>query len=176
MQVTDSVRIANPACLDSFSSTLTATPPFGSLPINRLFHTTHFLTLKIFDMEDVIGPIFVIGFVVFILASLWKVFVKAGREGWEALIPIYNIYVLLKIVGKPGWWLLLFLVPIVSLVVSFIVYIELAKRFGKSTGFGVGLVLLSFIFIPILAFGDAQYQGVAGGEGSYDDVIQDIGS
>lgn len=124
-------------------------------------------------MEDAIGPIFIIGFVFFILASLWKVFVKAGREGWEAIIPIYNIYVLLKIVGKPGWWMLLFFVPIVSIVISFIVYIELAKRFGKGTGFGIGLVLLSFIFLPILGFGDAQYQG---GEGSYDDVISDIGS
>ena len=141
--------------------------------ISCIFGLTNFLTLKTFDMEDVIGPIFVVGILVLVLASLWRVFEKAGRQGWEGIIPIYNIYVLLKIVGKPGWWLLLFLVPIVSIVIAFIVYIELAKRFGKGTGFGIGLVLLSIVFLPILAFGDAQYQG---GSENYDDVISDIGA
>ena len=124
-------------------------------------------------MEDVIGPVFVIGLVVLVLASLWRIFEKAGRQGWEGIIPIYNIYVILKIVGKPGWWLLLFLVPIVNFVIQIVVYIDLAKKFGKGTGFGLGLVFLGFIFLPILAFGDAQYQD---GNENYDDVISDIGA
>jgi hypothetical protein len=104
--------------------------------------------------------------IVFEIAALWKVFVKAGHPGWAAIIPIYNIYVLLKVIGRPGWWLLLFLVGIVPfvgwiflLVLGIIIGQDLAKSFSKSTGFGVGLWLLSFIFVPILGFGQAQYAG-----------------
>jgi len=95
---------------------------------------------------------------VVVIAGVWKVFVKAGQPGWAAIIPIYNLYVLTQIVGKPAWWLLLFLLPIVNIVVAIIVYIELAKAFGKGAGFAIGLLLLGFVFFPILGFGDAQYQ------------------
>ena len=98
-----------------------------------------------------------LAFVVLIIASMWKVFTKAGQPGWAAIIPIYNLYVMLKIAGKPGWWLLLFLIPFVNFVIAIMVSIAIAHRFGKSTAFGVGLALLGFIFYPILAFGDAQY-------------------
>jgi Family of unknown function (DUF5684) len=98
---------------------------------------------------------------VLLFASLWRVFTKAGQPGWAALIPIYNFIVLLKIVGRPLWWILLFLVPIVNIVVLFIIYIDLAKSFGKSTAFGVGIALLGIIFVPILAWGDATYRGPA---------------
>ena len=97
--------------------------------------------------------------IVFLIAAFWKVFTKAGHPGWAALIPIYNVYILLKIAGRPGWWLLLFLIPIVSIVIAIIVAIDIAKAFGKGTGFGVGLAFLSPIFYPILGFGDASYQG-----------------
>lgn len=103
-------------------------------------------------------PILCLAFVVFVIASLWTVFNKAGQPGWAAIVPIYNIYVLLKIAGRPGWWLLLYLIPIVSFVIAIIVSIDVAKAFGKGSGFGVGLALLSPIFYPILAFGDARYQ------------------
>jgi uncharacterized membrane protein YoaK (UPF0700 family) len=92
------------------------------------------------------------------IAGYWKVYVKAGKPGWAALIPIYNLIVLLEIVEKPVWWLILFLIPIANLIVAIIVGIELAHRFGKSTAFGWGAALLWFIFIPILGFGDARYQ------------------
>jgi uncharacterized protein DUF5684 len=107
----------------------------------------------------------VIYFAVIILeiAGIWKVFTKAGEPGWAAIIPIYNIYVMLKIGGHPGWWLLLFLIPFVNIVIFFIMGIDVAKSFGKSTAFGVGLVLLGFIFWPILGFGDARYVGPAAG-------------
>lgn len=97
---------------------------------------------------------------VLIVASLWKLFVKAGEPGWAAIIPIYNIIVLLKIAGKPAWWFILFLIPIVNIVVAFLVAISLAHNFGKTTGFGIGLALLGIVFYPILAFGDSRYQPV----------------
>jgi hypothetical protein len=97
-----------------------------------------------------------------ILASIWTIFAKAGKPGWAALIPIYNLIVLLEIVGKPWWWLLLMVIPLVNVVFAVWTYNLLSKSFGKSEGFTVGLILLSFIFLPILAFGDAQYQGPAG--------------
>jgi hypothetical protein len=98
---------------------------------------------------------------VVVLAGLWKVFTKAGQPGWAVIVPFYNMIVLLKIVGRPLWWLILMLIPLVSIVILIIVYIDLAKSFGKGAGFGVGLALLSFIFVPILGFGDARYLGPA---------------
>ncbi len=94
-----------------------------------------------------------------VIAGLWKVFEKAGKPGWAAIVPIYNAIVMLEIVGKPIWWIVLFLIPIVNIVVAILVCIELAAKFGKSAAFGIGLALLGFIFIPILGFGDARYQG-----------------
>ncbi|MCC5849886.1 MAG: signal peptidase I [Verrucomicrobia bacterium] len=94
-----------------------------------------------------------------IIAGGWKIFTKAGKPGWASIIPIYSFVVLLDIVRKPLWWLILCFVPIVNVVILIIVSIELAKVFGKGTGFGIGLLLLSPIFVPILGFGSAQYQG-----------------
>jgi Family of unknown function (DUF5684) len=96
------------------------------------------------------------------IIGMWMVFTKAGKPGWASIIPFYNIYVLLKVVGRPGWWLILFLIPFVNFVMWIIVCLDLAKSFGKGGGFAVGLILLSFIFIPILGFGDAQYVGPQG--------------
>lgn len=97
--------------------------------------------------------------IVFLIAVMWKVFTKAGKPGWAAIIPFYNTYVLIKIAGRPGWWLVLFFIPIAQIVVSVIVMIEIAKSFGKSGGFGVLLFFLPFIGFPILAFGAATYLG-----------------
>ncbi len=102
------------------------------------------------------------------LISFWKIFVKAGRPGWEGIIPIYNIYILLKIVGKPGWWLILFLIPLVNFVFIIWTYNMLSKSFGKDEAFTVGIILLSFVFLPILAFGDAKYLGPYGNKQAFD--------
>jgi len=96
--------------------------------------------------------------VVLIIASFWIVFTKAGKPGWACIVPIYNIIILLEIAGKPLWWIILMLIPLVNIVIGFLVVIEIAKNFGKSTGFGIGLLFLPFIFYPILAWGDARYQ------------------
>ena len=96
---------------------------------------------------------------------LGRIFQKAGRPLWEGFVPIYNYYVTLKIVGRPGWWLILYIIPIVNVVITIIVYYDLSRSFGKGVGFTVGLFLLWFIFLPILAFSDAQYVGPAAGGG-----------
>ena len=105
--------------------------------------------------------VFMLAFLIFMIAAMWKVFEKAGQPGWAAIVPFYNLYIMLKITGRPVWWIILFFIPIVSLIVSIITMVDLAKSFGKGTGFAIGLLLLGFIFFPILGFGDAQYQGPA---------------
>ncbi len=94
---------------------------------------------------------------IFVLVALWKVYQKAGKPGWAAIIPIYNILVLLEIVGKPWWWLLLMFIPFVNIVIMVIVYIELAKVFGHGVGYGIGLLLLPYVFVAMLGFGSSQY-------------------
>ena len=96
---------------------------------------------------------------VLIIAGIWKIFEKADQPGWAVFIPIYNLIVMLQITKKPIWWVVLFIIPIINVVISFIVLLELAKVFGKGLEFGVGLFFLGFIFFPILGFSDAKYQG-----------------
>lgn len=93
------------------------------------------------------------------IIGMWKTFSKAGQPGWAAIIPIYNVIVWLQICGRPIWWIILLLIPIVSIVFFLIICIDLAKSFGKGAGFGIGIFLLGFIFIPILGFGSASYAG-----------------
>jgi hypothetical protein len=98
-----------------------------------------------------------------VIAGWWMVFTKAGEKGWKALIPFYNIIVLLKIVGREWWWILLMLIPVVNFVVWVIVSLDLAKSFGRGVGFAVGLIFLPFVFAPILGFGSDTYRGPAAG-------------
>jgi hypothetical protein len=100
-------------------------------------------------------------FVVLMIVAMWKVFTKAGKPGWASIVPIYNIIVLLEIIGRPVWWIVLFLIPIVNIGAAIMASIDLAKSFGKSTGFAVGLILLGPIFLLMLGFGSARYQGPA---------------
>jgi uncharacterized membrane protein YhaH (DUF805 family) len=108
-----------------------------------------------------IGLLIALAVIVFGIATLWKVFAKAGKPGWLVLIPIVNAYTVLKIAGRPGWWLILFLIPLVNLIIVILVSIDLAKAFGKGTAFGWGLAFLGPIFYAILGWGDATYRGGA---------------
>jgi hypothetical protein len=103
--------------------------------------------------------LFQLAIIVLGIVSGWKVFTKANKPGWAVLIPIYNVYVLTQIVGRPWWFILLLLIPLVNIIVGIVLSIDLAKSFGKGAGFGLGLALLGFIFYPILAFGSATYKG-----------------
>ena len=96
------------------------------------------------------GPvfwIFYLAFTILMIAAWWKIFTKVGQPGWACIIPIYNLYVWCKIVGRPWWWILLMLIPFVNFIILII----------------LGLLLLPIIFFPILGFGSAQYQGPAAG-------------
>jgi len=100
-----------------------------------------------------------VAIIALMIAGYWRTFEKAGQPGWAAIIPIYNVYILLKLVGRPGWWLVLYLIPVVTFVVDLIVSLDLATSFGRGAGFGVGLWLLPWIFVPILGLGSATYGG-----------------
>lgn len=115
------------------------------------------------DVELPMGAIiFMLAFAIFITVAMWKVFVKAGQPGWAAIIPIYNIYIMTKIGGKPGYWTLLCFIPILNLIILIWLYNMVSKSFGKDEGFTAGLVFLGFIFWPILGFGSAKYLGPFG--------------
>jgi hypothetical protein len=105
----------------------------------------------------VVGTLIYLVVVVAVIAGMWKVFVKAGKPGWACIVPIYNIIVLLEIAGRPIWWIVLLFIPIANLIVLILVALDVAKAFGKGTGFGLGLAFLGFIFYPILGFSDATY-------------------
>jgi len=104
-----------------------------------------------------IGGIIYLAIIIFFIIVWWKIFVKAGKPGWAAIIPIYNIIVFLQIVGKPLWWIILFLLPVVNLIISIICLIEFAKKFGKPEWHVILMLLFGIIYFPILAFGDAKY-------------------
>ncbi len=101
-----------------------------------------------------------------VIAGMWKVFTKAGKPGWAAIVPVYNFVVLLEIAGLPIWYIVLLLIPFVNFIglpfVLTMIGINIAKAFGKSGGFAAGLVLLAPVFYPILGFGDARYIGAGG--------------
>jgi hypothetical protein len=119
----------------------------------------------------IIFGVFMAAIAILMIAALWKIYAKAGKPGWAAIVPIYNIIVLLEIVKKPTWWIILYLIPIVNIIVLFIIYIELAKAFGQGAGFGIGLIFLSYIFLPLLAF-SKNYQYVY----NQPDEVASIGS
>ena len=91
------------------------------------------------------------------IAGLYKVFEKAGIPGWKSIVPIYSNLLILRMIGRPDWWLLLMLVPLVNIVVAIVVQIEMAERFGKGILFGAGLFFFPFVLYPLLGFGNVEY-------------------
>ena len=102
----------------------------------------------------VLIALYIFSFVVF-----WPPFVKASNPGWAALGPFYSAYMFLKIAGKPGWWLILFFIPLVNLIIMMMTSYAFARNFGQAKGFAWGTVFLTPIFLLILAFGPATYVG-----------------
>ena len=101
-------------------------------------------------------------FAIFEIAAFWRIFTKAGRSGWASIVPVYNAYVVLKIAGRPGWWILLCIIPFVNVVIAIIAIHELSKSFGHGGGFTLGLLCLPMVFYPLLAFGSDRYIGPGG--------------
>ncbi|WP_205712206.1 DUF5684 domain-containing protein [Euzebya rosea] len=156
-------------------TTLSMTPP--SMPVVLAQSSDDFAALGV--VFALFGLVMLAVAILMVVAA-WKVFAKAGYEGWEALLPYHNLLVGLEIAGRPRVWslfpivgafvlILPFIGPLVWLVggvaLAVVVGMDFARSFGKDTGFGVGLALLPFVFLPILAFGDARYLGPAGPEG-----------
>ena len=105
-----------------------------------------------------VGTIIYLILIIAVIAGLWKIFEKAGKPGWAAIIPIYNIIVLLQIVGKPVWWIILFIIPIVNFIIAILVYLELLKKFSKPGWHVFLIIFLPFIYIPYPGFGDSTYK------------------
>ena len=104
------------------------------------------------------GLLAIILYVLYIVAG-WRVYTKAGKPGWATIIPFYNLVVWCQIAGKPGWWLLLYLIPFVNVVIAIVVAVNVARNFGKSGAFGFFLLFVFyFIGMFVIAFGKAQYQ------------------
>lgn len=94
-----------------------------------------------------------------VIVGMWKVFEKAGKPGWAAIIPIYNLIILLEIVGKPVWWIILLLIPFVNFIIVIILYHQLSLSFGQGVGMTIMLIILPFVAFPMLGFGSAKYVG-----------------
>ena len=120
------------------------------------------IILGIFGGQEII-LIFIV-LLIFLLPTIamWKLFEKANKPGWAVIIPIYNIIVFMEIIGKPWWWLFLWLIPYLNIIWIIWSWNLMVKSFGKSEGFTIGVILLGMIFIPILGFGDSEYIGPAG--------------
>lgn len=98
----------------------------------------------------------VVLFLVITMEAQWKIFKKAGHEGWAAFVPVYNTIVMLDIVGKPVVWFFLLCIPFVNIIFAIWIVNLLAKRFGKDEGYTVGLLVLPFIFYPLLGLSEEK--------------------
>ena len=119
------------------------------------------------DGVSIIVVLLYLAVIVFYIYCMWRIYEKADKPGWTSIIPVYNVLVQLEIIGRPWWWLLLMFVPVVNFVIGIILMLDLAKVFGKSSSFAIGLIFLPFIFIPILALGDARYLGPIAAQPTY---------
>lgn len=115
------------------------------------------------SLADAIVLVLVLLILVGFIAGMWMMFEKANQPGWAALIPIYNTYVMLKVAGRPGWWLILYIVPIINWIVPLLVLWDIARNFGKGELFSVVTVLLGFPLV-YLGFSNDQYQPRASSE------------
>ncbi|GCF15176.1 hypothetical protein Harman_31110 [Haloarcula mannanilytica] len=114
------------------------------------------------DAGSVVLVLFQLLLAVIQIAGMWMVFEKADYAGWKAIIPIYDLYIMLKIGENPWWWLVLLLVPILNIYAWYKIHAGVARAFGRGIGFGLGLAFLGILFFPLLGFGDFQYRRSGG--------------
>lgn len=126
------------------------------------YYTTTTTSVDTAAVAAIMMPIFIIALVVAVLTIVgyWKIFSKAGEAGWASIIPFYNQYILSKITFGTGWLFLLLLIPIVNAIFMIIMMYKLSKAFGHGIGYTIGLIVLPFIFLLIIAFGKSEYKGV----------------
>ena len=118
-------------------------------------HFLNFVLLGFVGAQEILIILIVSVFVILPLAGLWRLFEKANKPGWAAIIPIYNLVIFMEVIGKPWWWI--FLIFFLPFIFGIWVLNLLSIKFGKGVGFTIGMIFLPFIFAPILAFGDAKY-------------------
>jgi hypothetical protein len=135
------------------------------MSLARAFDLLGGLALQSDSAVAVVALIIELALIVLFVAAYWIVFQKAGQPGWAAIVPIYNTIVLLRIAGRPWWWLFLMMIPLVNLIILIILTLDIATAFGKSLLFAIGMMVLFPIFLLILAFGDAEYVGPGGRSG-----------
>lgn len=99
--------------------------------------------------------------VILTIVGTWRIFEKAGQPGWGCLIPIYNLYLYTVVAQKPGWWTVMFFIPVVNIVFLIMTLHAISTKFGKGAGYTVGMIFLWFVFIPMLGLGDAQYNATS---------------
>lgn len=103
--------------------------------------------------------VFYLALIILIIIAVWKIFTKAGKPGWASIIPIYNLVVLMQLIGRPGWWVILYLIPLVNIIIAVVNAFDLAKVFGRGTLFAIfGLILFQPIGYMILGFGKSTYK------------------
>ena len=100
--------------------------------------------------------------IIAVYAAFWRLFEKAGEEGWKGIIPIYNEYKLFELATGNGWRILLLLIPIYNIYVMYCLAASVTAAYGKEGAFKWGIFFLPFVFYPILAFGDSEYYGPNG--------------
>lgn len=115
-------------------------------------HHSHILATEEIAIIAIVGSILAL-----FLASLWKMFEKAGQPGWAALVPIYNAYIITQIAGKSGWLTVTLFLPIFNIIARVVLGMEVAKKFDRSTAFGLGLGFFPILFVPMLAFSRSEY-------------------
>lgn len=93
----------------------------------------------------------------FFVVCKWIIFEKAGRKGWESIIPIYNIVIEMQMLDVPMWMLLLLIIPGLNVVIPIMIAIKYTEKFGKESAYALGLIFLPFIFYPMLAFGKSTF-------------------
>ena len=111
----------------------------------------------IYFQESPVFTLISLALVILMFYSMFRMYEKAGQPGWAAIIPIYNFIVLLRIVGKPWWWILLVFIPFVGIIIAIMITYKLSQSFGKGRGFAMGLIFIPIIFYPILGLGSAKY-------------------
>lgn len=136
---------SNPNFLDTSTSAVTATS------------TAAGLVGAIFGVFTFFGVLIAIACAVLVIIGRWKIFTKAGKDGWKSLIPIYSTYTMLQILNMEPLLCLLALVPVSNFMLSIVMSVKLAQSFKKGYGFAIGLILLAPIFELILGFGSAKY-------------------
>ena len=104
--------------------------------------------------------IFELIWIALVIAGTWMTFTKADKPGWGAIIPFYNTYLMIKVAGRPGWWLILFFIPFVNIIMWLIVALGISENFGHGAGFGILLWLFAPIMFLVLGFGTSEYKPI----------------